>query len=89
MSTDQGAEAHEVEMREAEEEFERTSERLLERYQVNLSKYHLLMLDESMRLCSSSCEAMLGRMWVAEEKAALAREKEEYRAKFNRLLELD
>ena len=77
------------EMREAEEEFERTSERLLERYQVNLSKYHLLMLDESMRLCSSSCEAMLGRMWVAEEKAALAREKEEYRAKFNRLLELD
>ena len=77
------------EMREAEEEFKRTSERLLERYQVNLSKYHLLMLDESMRLCSSSCEAMLGRMWVAEEKAALAREKEEYRTKFNRLLELD
>ena len=77
------------EMKEAEEEFERTSERLLERYQVNLSKYHLLMMDESMRLSSSSCEAMLGRMWAAEEKAALAREKEEYRAKFNRLLELD
>ena len=79
----------EQEMREAEAEFERTSERLLDRYQVNLSKYHLLMLEESMRLCSSSCQAMLGRMWVAEEKAALAKEKEEYRTKFNRLLELD
>ena len=68
----------------ADLEFEKKAETLLERYQVNLSKYHLLLLDESTRLCSSACEAMLGRMWVAEEKSALAREKEEYRSRCNR-----
>ena len=79
----------ENDMIKADKEFEKTSETLLARYQVNLSKYHLLLLDESTRMCSSSCEAMLGRMWVAEEKASLAKEKEDYRSKCNRFIELD
>ena len=70
-------------------EFERRSETLLARYQVNLSKYHLLLLDESTRLSSSSNEVMLGRMWVSEERAALAREKEEYRNSCNKVIELE
>ena len=79
----------EAELAAADAEFERSAESLVARYQVNLSKYHLLLLDESTRLCSSSCEAMLGRMWVAEERSALAREKEEFRENCTRLAELD
>ena len=79
----------EADMARADEEFEAASGRLLARYSCNLAKYQLLLLEESMRRCSSSCEAMLGRVWVAEEKAALAREKESYRARLARLLELD
>merc|ERR1719167_568316 len=70
-------------------EFEKKSEALLSRYHSNLSKYHCLLLDESTRLCSSSSEAMLGRMWVADERAALEREKEEFKMKCNRLDELN
>lgn len=70
-------------------EFEKKSEALLSRYHSNLSKYHCLLLDESTRLCSSSSEAMLGRMWVADERAALEREKEEFRQKCNKLDELN
>ena len=79
----------EADMARADQEFEAASGRLLARYSCNLAKYQLLLLEESMRRCSSSCEAMLGRLWVAEEKAALAREKESYRARLARLLELD
>ena len=79
----------EAELSAADAEFEKNSESLVARYHVNLSKYHLLLLDESTRLCSSSCEAMLGRMWVAEERSALAREKEEFRQSCTRLAELD
>ena len=77
------------ELAAADKEFEGRAESLVARYQVNLSKYHLLLLDESTRLCSSSCEAMLGRMWVADERSALAREKEEFRQRCTRLAELD
>merc|ERR1719216_288236 len=79
----------EAELSAADEEFESRAESLVARYEVNLSKYHLLLLDESTRLCSSSCEAMLGRMWVADERSALAREKEEFRQRCTRLAELD
>ena len=78
-----------AELASADQEFESRAESLVARYQVNLSKYHLLLLDESTRLCSSSCEAMLGRMWVADERSALAREKEEFRQRCTRLAELD
>lgn len=77
------------ELAAADKEFDGRAESLVARYQVNLSKYHLLLLDESTRLCSSSCEAMLGRMWVADERSALAREKEEFRQRCTRLAELD
>lgn len=73
----------------ADIDFEKKSETLLSRYHSNLSKYHCLLLDESIRLCSSSSEAMLGRMWVADERAALAREKEEFRQVCSKLDELN
>ena len=79
----------EGELARADRDFERAAETLLERYHSNLSKYHCLLLDESMRRVSSSSEAMLGRVWVAEERAALAKEKEEFRARLKRLAELD
>jgi len=72
----------------ADLDFDKKSETLLSRYHSNLSKYHCLLLDESIRLCSSSSEAMLGRMWVADERAALAREKEEFRQVCSKLDEL-
>jgi len=74
---------------QADTDFDKNSETLISRYHSNLSKYHCLLLDESIRLCSSSSEAMLGRMWVADERASLAREKEEFRQVCSKLDELN
>ncbi len=61
-----------------EAEFGLKASQLVGKYQSMLSKYHILLLQESTRLCSSSEEVMLARYWEAEERASLAREKEEY-----------
>ena len=68
--------------------FAKKSDSLLSKYHSMLSKYHLLLLQESTRHCSSSEEVMLARHWEADERASLAREKEEARQVGSRLEEL-
>jgi hypothetical protein len=69
--------------------FAKKSDQLLSKYHSMLSKYHLLLLKESTRLCSSSEEVMLARLWEADERAGLGREKEEARRSAGRLEELE
>merc|ERR1719319_1584114 len=73
----------------ADEGFSRKSYQLVSNYHSMLSKYHVLLLQESTRLCSSSEEVMLARHWEADERASLAKEKEEHKKVMERLEELE
>ena len=73
------------EWEQSEEEFSIKSQQLLNKYDSMLSKYHILLLQESTRMCSSSEEVMLARQWEADERAALAKEKEDYFKRNSRL----
>jgi len=73
----------------ADEGFSRKSDQLVSKYHSMLSKYHVLLLQESTRLCSSSEEVMLARHWEADERASLAKEKEEHKKVMERLEELE
>ena len=64
-------------MWQAEDDFEDQSNQLIDKYKDMLSKYHYLLMHESMRMASSSEEVMLGRLWDSDERQHFAREKEE------------
>ncbi|KAM6307772.1 LOW QUALITY PROTEIN: BRD4-interacting chromatin-remodeling complex-associated protein [Podargus strigoides] len=60
------------ELRRVDEEFEAVSAQLLRRTQAMLNKYRLLLLEESQRVSPSAEMVMIERMFIQEEKTALA-----------------
>eukprot|EP00095_Tigriopus_kingsejongensis_P004733 maker-scaffold719_size106944-snap-gene-0.25 protein:Tk04733 transcript:maker-scaffold719_size106944-snap-gene-0.25-mRNA-1 annotation:"hypothetical protein BRAFLDRAFT_85667" len=68
------------EVEEAEAEFNDKADDLIGRYQTMMDKYHLLLIQESMRTASSSEDVMLARLWDSDERTALAKEKEDVKA---------
>jgi len=73
---------------QSEENFEKKSVSLLGKYHSMMSKYHILLLQESTRLCSSSEEVMLARHWESDERDTLRKEKEEHARISNRIADL-
>ncbi|KAM6389965.1 LOW QUALITY PROTEIN: BRD4-interacting chromatin-remodeling complex-associated protein-like [Rhynochetos jubatus] len=62
--------------RKVDEEFEVVSAQLLRRTQAMLNKYRLLLLEESRRVSPSAEMVMIDRMFIQEEKTALALDKQ-------------
>ncbi|XP_005061769.1 PREDICTED: glioma tumor suppressor candidate region gene 1 protein-like, partial [Ficedula albicollis] len=68
----QGVLPGQPECQRVDEEFEAVSEQLLRRTRAMLNKYRLLLLEESRRSSPSAEMVMIDRIFIQEEKTALA-----------------
>eukprot|EP00096_Caligus_rogercresseyi_P008799 TRINITY_DN2844_c0_g1_i8.p1 TRINITY_DN2844_c0_g1~~TRINITY_DN2844_c0_g1_i8.p1 ORF type:complete len:439 (+),score=203.25 TRINITY_DN2844_c0_g1_i8:474-1790(+) len=63
---------------EEEMAFSARSEEILGKFNAMRDKYHLLLLQESMRLTTSSEEVMLARLWDSDERSFLGKQKGDF-----------
>ncbi|KAG8584268.1 hypothetical protein GDO81_008761 [Engystomops pustulosus] len=71
----QGSLPSDEDLLQVDNEFETAATHLLKKTQAMLNKYHLLLLEDAMRITPSAEMVMLDRMFNQEERATLTREK--------------